>query len=129
MSDPNERRWRIRSKVWLERGQHVLLSDYRATLLERIDVLGSVSAAAHDLDLPIRTAWKKLQEMETAAGFDLLDSSSGGADGGASRLTPEARAMLAAFHRVARPAAGFVTERFAHEDHHFPPPDPSPDQN
>lgn len=120
MPAPDESRWHIRSKVWLERDQNVLLSDFRARLLERIDSLGSVSAAAQDLDLPNRTAWKKLHEMEAAAGFTLLESSSGGADGGASRLTPEARAMLAAFHRVADPAAGFVSERFADEGHHFP---------
>jgi molybdenum-dependent DNA-binding transcriptional regulator ModE len=69
LPEPHERPWRIRSKVWLERDQQVLLSDFRATLLERIDALGSVSAAAQDLDLPNRTAWKKLQEMEAAAGL------------------------------------------------------------
>ncbi len=125
MTEPQESPWRIRSKVWLERDQQVLLSDFRATLLERIDALGSVSAAAQDLDLPNRTAWKKLQEMEAAAGFTLLHSSSGGAGGGASRLTPDARAMLAAFHRVADPAAGLVTERFADEGRHFPTSGPS----
>ncbi len=125
MPELDESRWRIRSKVWLERNHHVLLSDFRATLLERIDVLGSVAAAAQELDLPNRTAWKKLQEMEAAAGFTLLQSSSGGVGGGASRLTPDARAMLAAFHRVADPAAGLVTERFADEGRHFPSSDPS----
>lgn len=122
MSKSREIGWRVRSKVWLEHDRVVLLSGFRADLLERVDRLGSVAAAAQDLDLPYRTAWKKLQEMETAAGFPLLKSSSGGSEGGASSLTSEARAMLAAFRRVTDPVTGLVGERFAAEVDHFPPP-------
>ena len=124
MPGTRKSRWRVRSKVWLEHDQVVLLSGFRADLLERVDRLGSVSAAARELDLPNRTAWKKLQETEAAAGFPLLISTSGGPGGGASRLTDDARALLAAFHRVADPVTGLVDERFASEAGSFAaPPD------
>ena len=42
MPESRPQRWRVRSKVWLEDGREVLLSGFRADLLERIDRLGSV---------------------------------------------------------------------------------------
>ena len=120
-------RWRVRFKVWLEDDRAVLLSGFRADLLERVDRLGSVSAAARELDLPNRTAWKKLQETEAAAGFPLLLSTSGGPGGGTSRLTDEARALLTAFRRVADPVSGLVDERFAAEAGNLTLPADKPD--
>jgi molybdate transport system regulatory protein len=103
---------RVRSKVWIERGGLVVVSEYRARLLRAVADEGSVARAATTLGLPNRTAWKKLREMERATGLELLRSDSGGAGGGGTRLTPEARALLDAFSRVADPVAGSVGRRF-----------------
>jgi hypothetical protein len=51
-----------RSKVWLERGGQVVLSDWRVELLEAIEATGSLARAAERLDVPYRTAWYKLKE-------------------------------------------------------------------
>ena len=110
----------IRVKVWLERGDEVVLSEYRARLLEAIDRYGSVAAAAAALHLPVRTAWKKLREMEAAAGIPLLDSGSGGATGGTTTLTADARVMVTAFRHVSRPIAGAAERRFTDERERFP---------
>jgi len=110
---------RVRSKVWVERDGTVIMSDYRAGLLAAVAEHGSVSAAASALGLPYRTAWKKLREMEAAAGIALLESDSGGAAGGASRLTASARELLDAFRRVSEPVAGEVRARFDRELPHF----------
>lgn len=111
---------RLRVKIWLERGDEVVLSEYRAQLLEAIASHGSVAAAAAALHLPVRTAWKKLREMEAAAGVPLLDSGSGGATGGGSTLTDEAREMLEAFWRVVQPSAEAAEQRFKLERRRFP---------
>ena len=110
---------RVRSKVWIERDGEVLISEYRARLLEAVARAGSVAAAAEALGLPYRTAWKKLREMEEAAGVPLLESGSGGAGGGQSRLTPAAEEMVAAFRRLAAPVERGVGERFLDEARHF----------
>ena len=112
-------RIRVRSKVWIERNGEVLISEYRARLLEAVAQTGSVAAAAEALGLPYRTAWKKLREMEAAAGTPLLDSGSGGAGGGQSRLTSAAEEMVAAFRRLAGPVERSVDERFVDEAGHF----------
>lgn len=108
-----------RSKVWVERDGVVLISDYRARLLEAVATHGSVAAAAEALRLPYRTAWKKLREMEEAAGEPLLQSGSGGAGGGQSQLTPVAREMVEAFRRLTAPLEDEVASRFASEESHF----------
>lgn len=109
----------VRSKVWVERDGTVVISEYRARLLSAIAEHGSVAAAAEALGLPYRTAWKKLREMEVAAGVPLLESDSGGAAGGASRLTVAARHLLDAFRRVSEPVAAEVEARFRGEREHF----------
>jgi molybdate transport system regulatory protein len=111
---------RLRVKVWLERGDDVVVSEYRAQLLEAIMVHGSVSAAAEALQLPVRTAWKKLREMEAAAGIPLLESGSGGSAGGGSVLTAAAQSMLEAFRQIAGPAAEAAERGFAEERRRLP---------
>lgn len=112
-------RIRVRSKVWIERDGAVLISAYRADLLEAVARTGSVAAAAAAMGLPYRTAWKKLREMEAAAGTPLLHSGSGGTGGGQSRLTAAAQEMVAAFRRLAGPVERGVDERFVDEASHF----------
>lgn len=121
MAEPRRRSTalRVRSKVWIERDGQIVMSEYRARLLEAIAREGSVAAAADALGLPNRTAWKKLREIEEAAGTPLLESGSGGAMGGQSRLTPAAEEMLVAFRRIADPVDEDVQERFLDEQEHF----------
>ncbi len=121
MTEPRRRSTvlRVRSKVWIERDGQIVMSEYRARLLEAVEREGSVAAAADVLGLPNRTAWKKLREIEAAAGTPLLDSGSGGASGGQSKLTAAAEEMLAAFRRVADPVDEEVQERFLDEQEHF----------
>ncbi len=110
----------VQAKVWVEREGHVVISDFLASLLELIGEHGSLAAAAAALGLPNRTAWKKLREMEGAAGVALVNSASGGSGGGGTRLTPAGAGLLAAFRRVADPSMADVRDRFAQEIVHFP---------
>ncbi len=105
----------IRSKIWIERGEDVVLSDWRVELLEAIDANGSLSRAAVALNIPYRTAWERVKETEAQLGMRLLESESGGADGGGSRLTPEARDFCRRFGRVASGVQEVITRRFAAE--------------
>jgi molybdate transport system regulatory protein len=60
-------------------------------LLEKIEACGSLAEAARQLDIPYRTAWYKLHEMQDALGTDVLVSHSGGASRGGMQLTERAR--------------------------------------
>lgn len=112
--DPTERP-RVRSKIWIERPAGVLLSEWRVELLEAVAETGSLAAAAERLDVPYRTAWQKVKATEAALGVRLLETESGGVEGGGSRLTPEAVDLIARFRRVTAGIADLVAERFARE--------------
>lgn len=105
----------VRSKVWVEKDGKVALSSWRIELLSVIEETGSLSAACERMGVPYRTAWYKLREIEDQLGVRLLDTQSGGADGGGSVLTPQAREIVHRFKRVDRGIEGIVEKRFASE--------------
>jgi molybdate transport system regulatory protein len=106
---------RPRSKVWLEQDGQVVLSEWRVELLETIETTGSLSAAAQRLGVPYRTAWARLRQMEERLGVRLLETQVGGPEGGGSRLTAEAREVIARFHRLTDGIAELVDGRFRQE--------------
>lgn len=110
----------IRSKIWIERDDAVVLSDWRVELLEAIDAQGSLRRAAEKLDVPYRTAWDRVKATEAELGVRLLETESGGADGGSSRLTPEAREVCRRFRRVTSGVHEVIARRFQTE---FPGPE------
>ena len=114
-TEPGGQPLAIRSKIWIERGDDVVLSEWRVELLEAIDASGSLSRAAESLDVPYRTAWDRIKATEAELGFRLLETESGGADGGGSRLTPEARDVCRRFRRVSSGIQEVVSRRFAVE--------------
>jgi len=104
-----------RAKIWFERGGKLVLSDWRVELLTAVGETGSLTRAAERLRVPYRTAWSKLKEIEEQLGIRLLETQSGGAGGGGSLLTPEARELIARFRRVRDGVAELVRERFEAE--------------
>jgi molybdate transport system regulatory protein len=103
------------SKVWLELGGQIVLSEWRVELLEAIDETGSLSKAARQRGVPYRTAWYKLREIEDRLGVKLLTTQSGGERGGSSRLTPEARELVIRFRRLSAGVAELVEQQFCAE--------------
>ena len=106
---------RVRTKVWVERGGEVLLSEWRVELLEAVAETGSLARAADRLGVPYRTAWDRVRETEERLGVRLLETESGGAEGGGSRLTDEARDLVARFRRVTAGVADLIEGRFQTE--------------
>lgn len=100
-----------RCKVWIERDGSVLLSEWRIELLAQIDETGSLTKAAVQLDVPYRTAWQRIKEMEARLGHRLVLTESGGSDGGGSQLTDEARELVRRYHRVTQGIAKTIDER------------------
>jgi len=115
LSQGNKRPAEVQAKIWIERGGKVVLSDWRAELLQAIEETGSLSGAAAQLEVPYRTAWYKLKEIEAQLGVRLVETHSGGSDGGGSSLTPEAREILRRFRRIYRDVEEIVRRRFERE--------------
>jgi molybdate transport system regulatory protein len=87
----------LRSKVWLEKDGKLFMGWGRATLLQKIDELGSISAAAKSMKLAYRNAWLWVEAMNRLAPSPLVKKSTGGAGGGYARLTKEGRKIIAEY--------------------------------
>lgn len=114
-AEPRSSGARVRSKIWVERGDDVLLSEWRIELLEAVEETGALAAAAARLGVPYRTAWERIKETEGRLGVRLLRTESGGADGGGSQLTAEGRDLVGRFRRVTAGVAELVERRFRDE--------------
>jgi molybdate transport system regulatory protein len=101
-----------RLKVWIERNDEIVLSDWRVRLLEEVDRTGSLSRAAEALGVPYRTAWHKLKQMEQRLNVRLVASRSGGSDGGRSEVTPTARVLMERYRLFATGLQQEVDDRF-----------------
>jgi molybdate transport system regulatory protein len=84
----------IRSKVWLEKDGKLFMGWGRMTLLERINELGSISAAARSMKLAYRNAWLWVEAMNRLSGKPLVEKATGGVHGGYARLTDEGRRIV-----------------------------------
>jgi molybdate transport system regulatory protein len=87
----------VRSKVWLEKDGKLFMGWGRATLLERIDQLGSISAAARSMQLAYRNAWLWVEAMNRLSPKPLVEKSTGGPRGGYARLTEEGRRIISEY--------------------------------
>ena len=69
----------------------------RVQLLEKIDELGSISAAARAMRLAYRNAWLWVEAMNKLSPLPLVEKSPGGPRGGHARLTDEGRRIVSEF--------------------------------
>lgn len=68
-----------------------------AKLLRRVEDHGSLRAAALSMDMAYSKALKLIRQAETALDYPLITRTTGGKNGGGSRLTPEGRSWLARY--------------------------------
>jgi molybdate transport system regulatory protein len=101
-----------RFNVWLETDGGVVLSPWRARLLDAIARAGSISAAAQELEIPYRRAWEKLREMEANYGQPLVETEIGGAHGGGAHLTPAADELMQRFQRFENGLSDEIQDRY-----------------
>ncbi len=86
----------IRSKIWIEdqNGKAIFgLGRYR--ILDAVQRLGSLQAAAKELKMSYRAIWGRITATEKRIGKPLLIKDSHG-----SRLTPLAEALIKQFRRI-----------------------------
>ena len=91
---------RLNYKIWLEtEGDIGVLGDKKCELLRAIDETGSLNDAMKKLGLTYRKTWDNLRKIEHELGFPLIKPTRGGADGGNTVLTLEAKIIIAAFEK------------------------------
>jgi molybdate transport system regulatory protein len=73
-------------------------------LLETVGRLGSLNKAAKELNMSYSKAWTIINKAEKALGYSLLQTYTGGVDGGGSCLTPEAKVLIKAYKGFSKEA-------------------------
>jgi len=77
-----------------------VLDDTDALLLRRTSENNSLTAAARLLGISYRNAWGRVKRIESTYGKRILETTTGGAGGGASALTPEGALLLKEYRRT-----------------------------
>jgi molybdate transport system regulatory protein len=91
----------IRSKVWIEDNEgNVIFGLGRLKMLETIQRLGSIQAAAKELKMSYRAIWGRIKATEDRLGEQLLVRNIGGSSGGGSELTLFARMLMEQFRQI-----------------------------
>jgi molybdate transport system regulatory protein len=86
--------YRVGGRIWLEKDGELYVGWGRVMLLERIDKLGSIAAAARSMKLGYRNAWLWIESANRLAPSPLVEKTSGGSGGGYARLTSEGRRVV-----------------------------------
>jgi molybdate transport system regulatory protein len=102
-----------KANFWAEIDGEVVLSEWRVHLLQAIDIAGSISGAAQQLDIPYKLAWERIHEMEARLGQPLVDAQVGGAGGGGATLTPLAREYVRRWNDFHQGLEALIAQRFA----------------
>jgi molybdate transport system regulatory protein len=89
-------------RVWVLFPADVKLGAGRAALLQAIDELGSIKAAAEQFEMSYRYAWGYLRELEQAAGFQFVERQRGGGETGGAALTPRGKEFLTRYREFNR---------------------------
>jgi len=91
----------LKFKVWLENTNgESILGNGKFELIDYIDQLGSLKAAADKLGISYRKAWGMIREAEEKLGFCLTDKHRGGQHGGNSVLTAEGKILIEAYKEL-----------------------------
>jgi molybdate transport system regulatory protein len=90
----------LNAALSLRRGEGPRVGVERIALLEALDELGSIRAAAARVSLSYKAAWDAVQALNNLFDAPLVVARAGGRHGGAAQLTPAGHSVVAAFHRV-----------------------------
>lgn len=91
--------------VRIKLGGDAVFGPGKAELLESIERLGSLSAAARSMQMSYRQAWMLADTMNQAFQGPLVETSQGGTRGGGATLTPLGRQILVCYRTLQRKAA------------------------
>ena len=92
--------YKIKSRIWIEANNNVLLGEGRISLLKAIEETGSLSKAAKSLQMSYKKAWHLIDTVNKAAKKPVTISNIGGKGGGGAQLTPYGKSLVIAFEDI-----------------------------
>ncbi|MFA6224113.1 MAG: LysR family transcriptional regulator [Desulfomonilaceae bacterium] len=100
--------FRLRYKIWLENDEgKPVIGMGKVKILLAIRRLGSISAAARELDQPYRNVWAKIREAEKQCGYKLVETGPSG-----SKLTKNGENLLSKYICLFRSCSRSAKSKF-----------------
>ena len=84
-----------------------------AELLETVKNTHSLRSAAMRMDMAYSKAWKVIKAAEKGLGYPLLDTATGGRQGGGATLTDEAESLLTRYRAFEKESKQAVEAAYA----------------
>lgn len=92
--------YKIKSRIWIESEDKVLLGEGRVHLLKAIQEMGSLSKAAKSLNISYKKAWQLLDSVNKSAKKPVTINSIGGKGGGGAELTDYGKSLVVVFDEI-----------------------------
>ncbi len=103
--------YKIKSRIWIETGDNVLVGEGRIRLLKAIDAEGSLSKAAKSINMSYRKAWTLLDAVNKSAKEAVVTKTVGGQKGGGTEITPYGKKLIAAFENINKKCWAFLDKQ------------------
>ena len=91
----------VNGSIWIECNGKRFFGPGPVELLERIHETGSINQAAKQMEMSYKKAWEIINMLNTQAASPLVVTQTGGASGGGSIISAEAKELIA-WHRSLR---------------------------
>lgn len=103
---------KIKSKIWIETEEGILISEGRVQLLKLVRETGSLNKAAKAMDLSYKKAWRLIDDSNKVAKKPLIETQVGGNNGGGTVLTPYGESIVALFEKINKDCWEFLDIEF-----------------
>lgn len=91
---------KIKSKIWIETDEGIIISEGRIQLLKLIDATGSLNKAAKEMNISYQKAWKLVDASNKASKLPLVETQVGGNKGGGTVITPYGKSLIESFEKI-----------------------------
>ena len=103
--------YKIKSRIWIECEDNVLLGEGRVHLLKAIQETGSLSKAAKSLNISYKKAWQLIDSVNKSAEKPVTINSVGGKGGGGAELTEYRKSLVIAFDEINKSCWQFLDKQ------------------
>ena len=103
--------YKIKSRIWIECENNVLLGEGRVHLLKAIQETGSLSKAAKSLNISYKKAWQLIDSVNKSAEKPVTINSVGGKGGGGAELTEYGKSLVIAFDEINKSCWQFLDKQ------------------
>lgn len=103
--------YKIKSRIWVEAGDNVLVGEGRVKLLKAIEAEGSLSKAAKSIGMSYKKAWTLVDAVNKSAKEAVVTKTIGGQKGGGTVITPYGLKLIEAFDIINKNCWEFLDQQ------------------